>query len=85
MSAVKLEPFDELIDHLRKHGFSVAAESISRLRDSAWTTSSEMMGELGIAVLKIQSQIAAAPEEVTRAVGACLNEVRKVWPHIKLP
>jgi len=85
MNAVRLEPFDELIVQLRAHGFSTAAESIAGVRTSTWTSSSEMIGELGLAVLKIQSQAAAAPVELKQALRCCMKEVHKVWPDIKVP
>lgn len=85
MSAASTDPFDELVQQLTKHGFWDAAVSISSVRSSGWTTSSEMIGRLGIEILKIQSGITAAPEELGEALERCMKEVRKVWPQIKLP
>jgi hypothetical protein len=47
MASVQTAPFDELIEALRHDGLSGAAESLTQLRGAAWTTSSEMLGELG--------------------------------------
>ena len=85
MGAVHLEPFDELIGQLRAYGLSAAAESISSLMGSPWTSSSEMIGELGIAILIIQSENASVPKELRQVLSRCMREVKKVWPHIKLP
>lgn len=84
MAVVETAPFDELIGKLRDAGLAGAADSLSRLRGSAWTTSSEMIGELGMAVLRLQRQpdFPAALVPLTRR---CMSEVRKVWPSIKLP
>ena len=43
-----------------------------------WTSSSEMVGELGQALLALD-----APAALKEAKQRCLQEVRKVWPHIK--
>lgn len=83
-SAVQTEPFDELIERLRANGLSDAADSLSRLKGAGWTTSSEMIGELGLAVLMLQER-PGLPAEVMRLARRCMSEVRKVWPSIKLP
>ncbi|MDB5922626.1 MAG: hypothetical protein JWN13_1562 [Betaproteobacteria bacterium] len=58
MSAtISLEPFDKLIEQLQRHGIASAAESIAILRRSGWTSSSELIGELALAVL--QTAVAA--------------------------
>ncbi len=85
MSVVNVEPFDELIDRLRAQGYSIDAESISSLRTAMWTTSSEMVGELGLAIMKFQSQNPAAPDELKLNLARCMKEVRKVWPGIRSP
>jgi hypothetical protein len=85
MSTVSTEPFDQLVQQLTTHGFWDAAVSISSVRSSGWTTSSEMIGRLGMEILKIQSGSAAAPEELKETLERCMKEVRKVWPKIKLP
>jgi len=85
MASVNIETFDELIEQLKAYGYSEESELISSLRQSMWTTSSEMIGELGFAILKIQSHSAATPDELSQNLVRCIKEVRKVWPDIKLP
>jgi hypothetical protein len=85
MGAVHLDPFDELIRQLRAKGLPAAADSLASIKASAWTTSSQMLGELGMAVLKIQSENAQASSDLKRALTRCIEEVRKVWPQIRLP
>lgn len=82
MSAVELAPFDELIAQLRARELNEAADSISRLRTAAWSTSSEMIGELGLAVLRLQSDKNLFPRELTPLADRCMTEVRKVWPEM---
>lgn len=85
MDAANLEPFDELIRQLRTHGHLVEAETISILRALAWTSASEMTGELGLAILRIESQCAIGHDDLKQAFAHCMKEIRKIWPHIKLP
>ena len=85
MDAVHLEVFDELIRQLHADGLSRAAESISGVREAAWSTSSEMMGELGIAVLKIQAETPRPSRALHESLGRCMAEVRKIWPDVELP
>lgn len=84
MDTANLEPFDNLIKQLRTHGHLVEAETISILRTLAWTSSSEMIGELGLAILRIQSQCAVEHDDLKQAFACCMKEIRKVFPHIKL-
>lgn len=84
MGAVQLGPFDELIAGLRAHGLVAAADSLARLKASAWTSSSEMIGELGLAVLRLQSGSRRLPDELTPVAERCMKEARKIWPDIKL-
>lgn len=83
-AVVDTAPFEELIGKLREAGLSTAADSLSTLRGSAWTTSSELIGELGLAVLRLQRQ-PGLPADLMQLTQRCMSEVRKVWPHIELP
>jgi hypothetical protein len=82
MGTAQLEPFDELIAQLRARKLDAAADSMSHLRTSAWSSSSEMIGELGLAVLRLQSDKRLFPTELTSLADRCMNEVRKVWPEM---
>ncbi len=42
-----------LASHLRELGFTEADQELCRLLSSAWTTSSELFGEIGLASKKI--------------------------------
>ncbi len=79
------DPFDELIRELRAQGLADAADSLASIKAAAWTTSSEMLGELGMAILRIQSENARASNDLQRLLGRCMDEVRKVWPQSKSP
>ena len=44
-----------------------------------------MIGELGLAILKIQSHSVANHDVQSQNLVRCIKEVRKVWTDIKLP
>jgi hypothetical protein len=85
MPAAQPDAFDELIAQLRLHSRADSADALDRLKTSAWTSSSEMIGELGLAVLRLQSANPPLPAELEPIARRCMNEVRKVWPRLKLP
>ena len=79
-----LADVEALIRGLGRCGFSDPARRLQELvHGTAWTTSSEMIGEIGLAVLSIQ---AAVSRELPRSVAADLRRVmagvREVWPDI---
>jgi hypothetical protein len=78
---------DWLIRELRAAGIPVAADRLSHLlHEVAWTTSSELIGELGQALLVIQREHASAlPAGVARALGEAIAGARRVWPDLREP
>jgi hypothetical protein len=80
---VSLRPFEELVIKLREHGFGESANEIATLTGSAWTTSSEFIGELGRAVLRFQREHPAVSTDLRDALDRCTREVRIVWPDIR--
>lgn len=41
-----------------------------------------MIGELGLAILRYQSESKVIPDDLARALDRCMKEVRSVWPDI---
>jgi hypothetical protein len=76
--------FDELISMLRAEGHAHVAQRLhTLLHEVAWTTGSELMGELGLEIVKFQrSNLLGSPElqELTRR---CMAAVKQVWPSIE--
>ena len=71
------------ISEARAAGFEAAASQLEGFAFAAYSTSSELLGETGIAIKTfIESVGAAAPPTVVDKLNACLAEVRKVWPGI---
>jgi len=78
------QPLDDLLVILRKHGLIEAADNFEDLMTCAWTSSSEFIGELGLAILGFQKEHPTMPTEVRGVLKRCLKEIRAVWPGIRL-
>jgi len=74
-----------LIAELRKRALYGPADSLSGLLAAPWTSSTEMIGALGLAVLRLQADERTFPRELAPLASRCMKEVRKVWPDIRLP
>jgi hypothetical protein len=72
-------PFIELIAGLRTHGRGGDADALESLKVVGWTSSAEMVGELGQAVLELEPEL---PAELKPLAARCLRAVHTVWPHI---
>jgi hypothetical protein len=60
-------------------GLHTAAERLGAVQDSAFTTGSEWLGELGSAVRQIQREC-TLPETLDGMLERIMREVRRVWP-----
>jgi len=80
------EIFDQLIYNLKEQGFNEPADNLNELlHQIAWTSSSEMLGELGLEILRTEKKYKNRLDPKTsKAVKSCLRVVRKVWPSIKI-
>ena len=78
------ECFRELVRVLRDEDFGVTAARLDTILRAAWTTSSELLGELGQEILAFQ-RCGYEPfsPELRRSLDASLSVVRRVWPHIQ--
>ncbi len=76
--------FEQLIVSLRAEGHAdVAARLDCLLHKVAWTTGSELLGELGLEILGFQNSQPTVTKELRQLLGSCLEIVRRVWPDIK--
>ncbi len=76
--------FEQLIVALRAEGHGdVAAKLDYLLRKVAWTTGSELLGELGLEIIRFQKGHATVTAKLRRSVDSCMDTVRRVWPNIK--
>lgn len=77
---VHSEPFHALAASLRRGGFAAHGNRLGDILGGVWTTSSELIGELGLAVLAIRRECRPLSADQKTLVKQCLREVRKAWP-----
>jgi hypothetical protein len=64
-------------------GLVTAALQLEGQVFAAYTTSSELLGEIGAAIKAfLVSEGAVVPESVVTKLNLCLAEVREVWPNM---
>lgn len=78
--SVSSEPFHVLAASLRESGFTSHGRHLESILNGTWTTSSELIGELGVAVLAIRKECKPLSTNQKALVKQCLREVRKAWP-----
>ena len=75
------EVFDQLGAELRRVECDAVAQRIQvLLHETAWTTSSELLGALGQTVLGIPTETVRTHEKIWELRERCLALVRQAWP-----
>lgn len=77
---VSSEPFRALAAALRESGFPTHSGRLESILDGTWTTSSELVAELGVAVVAIRKECKPLTPADKALLKECLRQVRKVWP-----
>lgn len=77
---VSTEPFYTLMASLKASGFASQATHLEEVLDATWTTSTELIGELGGVVCAIRTECKPLTATQKQLIRACLREVRKAWP-----
>lgn len=78
--SVSSKPFYALAASLRECGFTAQGGHLENILNGVWTTSSELICELGVAVLVIRKECKPLSANQKALVKQCLREVRKAWP-----
>jgi hypothetical protein len=75
-------PFDELVASLRADGLGGDADRLHfMIHKVAWTTGSEMIGELGKAMKDVATEHGGSFSDSTRArMDTAFEMVLRVWP-----
>lgn len=73
-------PFHALAAALHEGGFTAHSARLSDVLNGTWTTSSELLSELGVVVVAIRRECRPLAREQKALVKECLREVRKAWP-----
>ncbi len=68
---------------LRERGFVAEAEELHSRVHCAYTTSSELYGEIGSAIRRLQRCLGRRmPADAQSLLEGAMVEVRKVWPQL---
>ena len=77
---------DELIASLAAGGFATEVELLRGAMRTTSSSSLEILGEVGLALLRVQADVGhLLPRRARRQLGRCLREVRMTWPELELP
>jgi len=77
--------FDLAVAALRDAGFGTEAEQLVEASRLPTTSSLEIVGEIGIAALRVQAGIGhLLPLAARRRLARLLREVRRSWPGLEL-
>jgi hypothetical protein len=81
---ISYDCFEDLITQLRAEGHARTADILHhRLHVVAWTTGSELLGELGTVILKFQRSTPSISPPLQQALSRSLEMARRVWPDIR--
>ena len=80
---VNEQPFQHLLLLLEAQGALEQAEELRGVLFGPWSSSLELVGELGRSVIRIRARLPPASARLQAACDACLVEVRKVWPRLR--
>jgi hypothetical protein len=79
-ASVRTEPFYALAAALRASGFTDHATRLESVLNGVWTTSSELIGELGLVVTAIRKECRPLAPEQKALLKECMKQVHMVWP-----
>ena len=79
-ASVSSQPFRDLAASLKDGGFTTHSSRLESILNGTWTTSSELIGELGVAVLAIRKECEPLTSSQKALVKECVRQVRRAWP-----
>lgn len=59
------------LEKLKRLGFVQETAELERIVNGTWSSSSEMLGEIGLELLRLESRIGSRCPDTIRLVGAC--------------
>jgi hypothetical protein len=77
---ISSEPFYALASALQEGGFTTQSKRLENILNGTWTTSSELISELGQVVVAIRKECKPLNSTQKGLLKECLRQVRKVWP-----
>lgn len=80
MSEISSKPFYALASSLKESGASTHGHRLEETLNGTWTTSSELIAELGSVVLEIRRDCSTLTPNQKRLIKDCLRQVHCTWP-----
>ena len=77
---VSSEPFCALAIALKESGFTAHSRRIESVLNGTWSTSSELIAELGQVVLAVRRECKPLSPAHNALLKECLRQVRIAWP-----
>ncbi len=77
---VSTKPFRALASALKSGGFTTHGRHLERILDGVWTTSSELIGELGLVVATIHKECKPLSPSQKALLKECRRQVGIPWP-----
>lgn len=77
---VSSEAFVALAAALKAGGFPSHGNRLEEVLNGAWTTSSELISELGEVVLDIHKECRPLTSQQKALIKECMKQVRRAWP-----
>lgn len=79
-ASVSTEPFYALAAALKVSGFTNHSTRLKNVLNGTWTTSSELISELGVVVIAIRKECRPLTTNQKALVKECMKQVRRAWP-----
>ena len=79
-NTVSSAPFYALSSALKEAGFTAHSEHIDSVLNGTWTTSSELIAELGQVVLRVRKECKPLSPALRILLKDCMRQVHTVWP-----
>ena len=77
---VSSQPFHALAASLKESGLTTHGGRLEDILGGTWTTSTELIGELGQAVLAVRKECKTLNPAQKALIKDCLRQVRIAWP-----
>lgn len=78
--SVSTGPFVALAAALKAGGFTSHGNRLEEVLHGTWTTSSELITELGGVVIDIRKECRPLTSQQKALVKECMKQVRRAWP-----
>jgi len=72
----------EAVEEARRDGFEPSASLLEDRAFAAYTTSSELLGESGLAIKEFLKENPRLSSSIRKKFEFCLLQIRKIWPGI---